>query len=473
MSNGDLPTAEIFDDLADLYLSNGGAASLSERPPHAPSVDQRDDDRSTPTSLSKALAEAGIAPAPRTLGGRSAGRARIDALVVGHLPVASPPWISQAAATLAGRYGATALIRSMGVESRVELFPVGVDDTDLDTLLAASGPTTLREARHLAEAWFPNWIIQLPDPERIHELRLMRPSRVVLLTGADQAAVVSAYQTLKRLGTEKSDDLEFAIVIAGAPLELAQEAFQRLRNAGRDFLHRTIELLAIIPQIEPARSRTLARFRHDGDVIRWLNESDGACAIAPHIPTGKTIDPDREDRIPPGPKREERRPIVNTEDQISRRQDAASVSFDVPSCESSPSSSAPAPRQAAVSSEIDVPLVTFVDRLEPVEVRCPRAPGAEFALDEDRRLHILAWDDAGEDRLEDMLVAAEWAIEHSAILSKIAGPMAALHNIGEVTLHFFTNDPRSHSRLLKGPWRVHLLLDRTRTSGRWMHLELS
>lgn len=173
-------------------------------------------------------------------------------LVVGHAPVMAGLWLAQLADRLARERGPVALLRCDEPEVSLEVFNAG------GRRLAFREARSMRAAIDDVARVVQCWMVR-PDPRlRLPSLLNAGADRITLLTSVDEAAVVSAYRTIKELAEaaaargEPPTPIELAVV--GASEERAQAVVDRLNRTASAFLGVALSLLTSIPRMEPLDS---------------------------------------------------------------------------------------------------------------------------------------------------------------------------------------------------------------------------
>ena len=223
---------EEFDALTDLFLGEvtgktgvaAGAPSASRVEPSGPSAGE------VPSTNQP------YSPAER-------GRAFIECVVMGHLPVLASAWGSQYVREVAQAAGVpVAFVRVQSGFATVELVgenapaPRGEDDDHC----------SLEEALREAAAVTDRWIVRA-DPGEEADIAARRGVRLVtLLTGPDEAARVSAYSLVKTLAKHlpppaEADGPLVRLAMMSAPEQKADEAGKRLASVVREFLGRDVQ----------------------------------------------------------------------------------------------------------------------------------------------------------------------------------------------------------------------------------------
>jgi hypothetical protein len=245
---------------------------------------------------------------------------------------------------------------------------------------------------------------------------------IVLITGADEAAVTGGYLRLKHLADEgiaRGAPVDrVGLVIVGAPPEQAAAAATRLAEAARGFLGIEVETVASMQRVERVESSAratypavecpaiaeffpeLARARAEGS-SRF--DAPSAAPIPLSIPT------------PVEPK-----PIAEPAAVVAPRAVAPVAASPAPAHAVAPTAAptaAPTPRAAPAFAAIPVAqlpprLVPVLRGLRPLGISCPVSPDVELALDDERRMHIVG----RSDQLAKVRTAHTWATMHRELL---------------------------------------------------------
>jgi hypothetical protein len=387
---------------------------------------------------------AGAVATPDRPASRPAGRAPVEGLILGHLPVMASAWVMQYARSLAGASGAVAILRIRAGEVALELAggaPPAEAAPDLATAIATAAP--------LARAW----LVQVDESAE----RLLASSggldTLTLLTGADEAAIVSAYQALKDMLAPGSGPEVRLAIMGAAPDKGAQSAERIARTAGA-FLGRKISVVACVSKIGPGRPATLFRAPLEGDAnavlegaLRSIRAPRPAHGLRPQVTVS----------APPIP--------------LEPQPTPASTPARAPTPARQASSPPMRPEPPAQRS-----LAQHLPGLVPLGFVCPYAPTIELALDDTGGMHLLAGADAGPNEgLAGMMAVSTWAIQHERLIELAsAGVGRALDPTAPVTQHLFTADARRVRALLDAPIRLHLIAPVTVDGRRgWFCTELN
>jgi hypothetical protein len=517
-----------YDALADLFLSDGGPA-LKGRPrsvtEHAP---VRPHEIELPITLPEVPATSGHAwTDPEALPAIT----HIEGLILGHLPVLATAWVVQYASHVAHELRQP--VGVMRVQPRGEALSVAMDIVLPSGVRRASAPPCAQvdDAIVYARARAARWLIRVegePEPA----MHMMGVDSVTLLTGADDAAVVSSYRTLKVLSESSRQELpHLRIAIMGSADAKASAAEDRLLRAATAFLQRNIEPAARVQRIATCVSETIFRGETLLSCETLIAKLGGAHAeavtpeedLGPHedlvasmfAPTrdeatrDALIDVMFADRpqgptpaFVPTPTRAERPPAPGVTGTSRERRRGSGVALtdllhDIRShsCtavhapkpvrpratpmqtshafarelsphhaeveESGPDLSAHAAPVAASIAPASTGLAAHIAGLMTIDVRCPYAPGVEFAMDGGGGLHLLTRGSGGGEPVSDLMVASAWAADHASLLTRVA-PQLVVDAVGAgqgATLHILTDNVTQLRSLMTTSVRVHLWME--------------
>jgi hypothetical protein len=381
-----------FDDLAAIYLD--------EPPGRRAGADSRDDTSGNPVARPEA---------------------RVEALLLGHLPVMAAAWPAQHARSRAEQLGApVALVRCSAGRLTIEL--LGAPDTP--------APSDEHEARGLVAKLARTIMIRTDEGGEQALAANPRVDRLVVLTGADDASVVACYRTLKSLqqGAGQAPLPPTQLTVVGAPADRGAMAHERIARAAQAFLRADLLEPVVIERIAPTRSRTI----YDGPTSHtpesWLKALESTCSDAPL--------PDRAE---------------------AAERPTPAVTGQAPA----PSAAPPNPEPPAVP---DRPphLADLLPELTALDLRCPDAPGVALASDSRGRLHLLATDAPGlpgsehpGDAPGSLLAAQAWAFAHRDLLARAEPALAGWD--GNATPHLLTERPERAAALARSALRVYVL----------------
>ena len=253
----------------------------------------------------------------------------VELLAVGHLPVRGGLWLTPYADAVAREAGPTALLRLDGEETSLQLLR-GESDM-LSTLVQQQPQPTLPETIQGLATSVNAWIVRPPADCGPAEMIRADADRITILSSADEAAVVAAYQLVKGLSdaaTRIPHPLpEIALAVLGADSASAASVLDRLRRTTMECLGVDVDLVMCLTRMDAGiRSAGFLRFAGCpapdlGDLVQWIDrqpaddkgeEEDIATAgDLPHeiLEMGEAID-DAADAAPVVPKRRRRiRPL--------------------------------------------------------------------------------------------------------------------------------------------------------------------
>ncbi|MBL1217424.1 MAG: hypothetical protein D8M59_07995 [Planctomycetes bacterium] len=456
---------DAIDSLADQFLNQDHHVT-----PASQSVGDRGLDASPPDAHTQHRWDAHIAATPAAAhlnaSQHSDGAAGLsfDVLLIGHLPVLAGAWVATAVQYLTDHTTSDKRrLAFMSAENervaRLDLCtPLRTDQPAPDLGIdnngdgAAAGLRTLRQSVETLRPETDRWLVQLAGPDDVIALSpTLNIRRIILLTGADQAAIVAAYRLLKRMamlaGTETRLP-QLALLTAGCNQSRAEEAIQRLSNTVSAFLDQNVELVGTIEAIRSTRIRSLSRFEMHGDFTTWLTTD-----LARMEPLEVTVRPDSlstrlntngHSHPPPVP------PKANGHPPSTPQHGRIVVE------------NAPSLRRSTKRE----PLCTLIAGLQPLPVTCPYATGIEFAVDQTGLIHVLTLDSAHDDSpaIERLLVAGDWARDHATLLGLLDTRLSQTEP--KVVRHLLmTKLGRRRHLLADSHIRCHLLMTPEQTGG--------
>jgi hypothetical protein len=176
-------------------------------------------------------------------------RARIDPMritvaVCGNLPVMAGIWVTQYADLEAAKCGPTVLVRLDGGRCSFELLRPEHDPARLD------GEPMSHAARSMA-ADIRRWIICVDDRDAAAAVRA-GADELVVLTSADQLALVEAYRLVKsaRARAMSPDTLDLGVVIAGANEQMSTRAASVLEDMAARHLGAPLPIIAMVRRLD-------------------------------------------------------------------------------------------------------------------------------------------------------------------------------------------------------------------------------
>lgn len=326
--------------------------------------------------------------------------------LVGNLPVMAGLWTTQLADEIARNGGPTALVRYERGEVTVEL-------------LRADGRQLPPPAQDAVERWLPRgasmarrWVVCIPAETPPAEV-LAGGGELLLMTGADEAAVVHAYHRLKHLADEASHRGEpltrVGLVVVGASDERVDSVAAKLTDAARSFLGLELAVVARLPKLD--RIESSARVTYPAAETPPFEEFMVSLARARSGASQRFDD----QANGTGPALTGQSPMPSITTPVAPVGTASAVPANVAS---SAVAAAAAPRTAPRASTLppanSAPqrLVPYLRGLRPLGIACPTVPDVELALDEAGRLQIVG----RSDQLARVRAAHNWARQHQQLL---------------------------------------------------------
>jgi hypothetical protein len=390
---------------------------------------------------------------PERKGSASASR---TLLLVGNLPVLSGLWLSQFADREARERGAACMLRIDDDAVQIELFVANGRRPSIRP--QATLAEALRAVAPVVSAWLvvPRAADPIEVPADVGE--------VVVLTGADEPAVIAAYTLVRRCvdafktRREGRAHPRTSVAVLGATDDECAFVERTLDKATRAFLQVDLPVRGGLQQVKPTESAFRGTFDAHSPLVEDVFAMIRAAEASSATDAGESADAstrfDRGERF--APRRERlapRRALVEpapipfnravsippmpvtvaplsaavpapapapapapmSAPAAAPRATAAPAA--APRATSAPASLPPEPiapaRARSVKSELPAQLVPELAGLEPIALRAPRDKHIELAIDADGRLHIVgrATDAAA------ILRARGWAREHGELLS--------------------------------------------------------
>ena len=404
----DVPPTSEFEALTDLFLEDTPPPAVA---PPAPRVQAAGEPHARPR------AEVGAAM-------------RVEALIMGHLPMMAGAWAAQYARhAFASERRPVMLLRDAAGSRTLEALPAS----------AAAPIAAARSAPDAIDRCGVGCSRVIVRTDEIDEPDLIHASgecEVTLLTGADDAAIVSAYRTLKQLFGAGGDAARtLGVAVMGAPEPRARESFARLQRAARTFLGLELTLAAICPTLTTEPSSLVWRGARD--------ERDYAGLLSRLRRLRPTATPAR---VAPAP--EPKRSAAPTPLRAAR-----TGLDDWDSCDLLELPAVGRAQESRVWRAREL-----LRGIRAMELRCPVAPEIELGVDDAGRLHLIA-EDRSEHPLEGLSAAAEWATENFELLSLAieAKGLASPRGAQRPALHAVTRSPARAKQMLRCGVRVHVM----------------
>ncbi len=367
-----------YDALTDLFLSDGGPA-VKPRPVATLKLAGNGEHRLSTQAE----------PPPVPASPRAHKELVIEGLILGHLPVLGAAWVAQYAKHLAETtHEPIALVRLQGGQIFIDMV-TGRGTGDRVSGIE-SERETLEDALAAARMLASRWLVRVDDTSEPDLLALDGLAAVTLLTGADDAAIVSSYRTMKglcSLTTEgESHAPAFNLAIMGAADDKAAAAEAKIRRAAMTFLGRDVDATARVAKIGAGSATPLYRGEWTGGLADALREIRSARPAEP----------------------------------IAQPTHASHPATPRPVTEAIQSPGFVEPKPAIVSSPISGVQPVAHDRdtspvlpagLTPLDCACPSVPSVRVAQAADGSLHLIA--PVGTDGVRDLLAVASWVAEHA------------------------------------------------------------
>jgi len=373
----------------------------------------------------------GEGQAARTTDGPTLGA--VTTVLVGNLPVMAGLWTTQFADAVARIAGPTALVRFERDDVTIELLRAD------GRQVPPAGPAAVSRWLPRAASTVRRWLICVPAETSPAEV-LAAGQEILLMTGADEAAVTGAYLRLKYLadeGINAGTPIErVGLVIVGATTEQAAHAAARIGDAARSFLGVDVETVACLPRIERVESSARATYPAEEcpPIAQFTRELQSARVGASHrfdadLPAASLVMHTEaaavEPKFPSMPQ-----PFTSRQEPLAHGDSAMDTTHAPQSTHTSQSTHAshnshPAPHTphaapartapafaALPIAELPLKLVPLLRGLRALGISCPMAPDIELALDDERRMHIVG----RADQLARVRTARTWAAMHRELL---------------------------------------------------------
>ncbi|TVQ31915.1 MAG: hypothetical protein EA376_07980 [Phycisphaeraceae bacterium] len=421
-----------YDTLTELFLGEFGDCAHEADAPSDPEPQTRPAPSRAET------------PTPQ----RRPDKPTIEALVLGHLPVIAGPWAAQYAARQAeDDQRSVALLRLGAGQLSVELFaPRG------DAIEVPRRTDDLHLALQEAARRTDRWILRVESTDEPSLATHPDVETITLLCGADEAAIVSSYRTIKSLATgenglaESADAPAIRVAVMGAGGERADRACLKLRRAVDAFLGRPLDIAPPLERMAPAPSLRLYQAPVDLDATGLLTEIEDALrpTTAPTPAslryTGDEVDTPAQAETPATPEHAgatapNYRSMVDS--TVDRTADV--LLHAAPALHTQP---------GAVFS-------VHLKGLHTLTARCPYDEAVELALDGAGALHLLA--EARPEALSAFAIVEEWARTHASLLAMTDEHARGMDTSAPAQRHLFTDSPKTVRRLLDTDVQVHLL----------------
>jgi len=466
-------TFDPFDELAAMFLTSPsipseiGSSLQSATTPHAP--------KEGGTMFRR----------PRTHA--PASSATIELLIVGHLPVRGGLWLTPYADAVARQSGATALVRLDGDEPSLQLLRAA---TDLATWPQDKSLNhTIDELGGAVDVW----IVRPVATTQSIDLLQIGADRITILSGADEAAMVAAYQQVKDLA-QAAQQLGcrlpvVSLAIVGSDSKNAAAVVERFNRTTGSFLDVQVALAMCLPRMDAGiKSTRCMNFSGQpslADVMQSVRQAKSATAVRrsdasavagqlhvdrseSHVMNAEQIlksplEPAGRSAFRPTPAGANTSPPTTSEQRIVSTSD-----FDesvAPTIQSTPNAlkliPKPAvrwePKEPARALEPDdhgqpIPLANHVKGLTPLPIRSPGHERIELAIDGGGRLHLLS----REQSLREIPVVEKWTKSHRELIA-MACPQHKIDHAAKMVVHIFSSEPVALADLHGSDLHLHVL----------------
>lgn len=402
----------VSDELAALFLGEDSGASDASEP--------------APKAMPAAQVEL------KDSSGR--GRPSVALLVLGNLPVFAGAWASQYARDRQRSSGKPLALLTLADEAaRLELYGVAKAEV--------SRAEDLHRALTIAARAGADLLVRLPQAEAGWIGGECGVASMTILTGADDPAIVGAYQSFKAIVQDlpaQGAAPTMRVAVAGCDDPLAGEAGLKLAQAAERFLGLSVHREPPVRQIDAGAATELyhgaaAAWADVPDLLaHYIEQEPGAGDV--HVVTGggSSFQPRRHGP----PAGFEAEGVAATSLREAEGKDNGPVASATTKSEPMPSG------------------------LSAVEIACPYARSVGIAVDGEGVLHAVAWagdSDSASGSVRDLIVASSWLRDHAELIAVILGRRLS----GEPSVrHLVLREPRGALGLAQGDLRVHVSVPR-------------
>ncbi|MFT5422692.1 MAG: hypothetical protein ACI89L_000457 [Phycisphaerales bacterium] len=398
--------------------------------------DERPNAETRPASRFPSHISPGIGDVPRTRP-PSLGPARVELVILGHLPVRAGLWLKEYAASVATEdAGPVALLRLAPDIASVDLIGSGGFEPH-------GAAPTFGDAVRRARIDASRFVLRVNETAEPALAENEAVDRVTILTGTDEAALVASYRLVKSLAAawdrqfELDEGPTLRLAIMGSGDASARAAATKLQSAAESFLQRRVEIQICSSRIGATPSLpSTSIFRGEanesvGDLLGLIRPSRAARETGPSEPrpnqagpsetgrretdTGLRLvggepgtqetgygEPSSEEPISdelapePSPEIVIRRsgvrepsldaPAMTADEPISSRVGPTQRTHTAGKTAGRPTGQTAAPRMRRATTSTLASRLTGLTTLETV---CPFSSGVEFAAGADGSLHLL------------------------------------------------------------------------------------
>ena len=360
-----------------------------------------------------------------------AQRTSVELLIPAHLPVQGGLWLVPYAGREAGA-GNAILVRMH--EETIDLAAIGNSDLQIQSC------NSLDDFMQQLEQPVQHWIVQPPEDADPTMLLHCDADSITLLSGADQAAVVGAYRLLKGFVTAASNKdamPSIRIVIVGAEERAAADAANRIMQTAKHQLGVQIDIGQPLPamgsQPKVLSQGSLPRLCNIVDLLTRIRASAKAnSGVAETLDTAERFENKDISSVPADE--------LPAEELLEDKIESASAEYDKKSIDE--------------TSDLEDLLVSYVDDLLSISLRCPGHDEIELAIDTNGCIHILAH----VNDLRKTSIVSAWVINHRSLIQMACGGLSLNQSLPPIQ-HLFTDDAVSVSDLQGTNIKLHLLTE--------------
>ena len=381
-------------------------------------------------------------PTPRAAGDSSV---HVTSLIVGHLPVIAAPWISQHARDTARTIAApVAVLSRSGDRTTLDLYNAPAL-TEQHTIEGAIDQAVAARVRR--------WLIRTDAVSELSAYDLDRVDSVTMLTGADDAAVVSAYRAIKGLVADTSElderPMVLNLAVMGSERTKARSAAEKIRKAARSFLQTGLADVTMSEKIAAGGSSVRT---FDGQTSLDLAD------ILVRIPR-QLLSAPMPQAEPTGPLR-----LAGHETAHEAIHEAIEAKpATAPTPQPTPHQTEPSHQDVSASRLGPIEHNNGSNHasmlgLSHIEARCPYADDIELAVDHEGRAHLIALAE-GQDMarpLESLQIASDWIGAHLTLLSSATGGKVKANPPLAASRHLIVDHAASARRILDSNIKVYV-----------------
>ncbi len=427
--------ANPFDELAAMFLT-GGDGAVATIPPRSPAAASSQNAGPSQSKTKQPI---------------------IELLITGNLPVRGNLWLTPYADKISRQSGTTAMVRLDGPDPGLQLLNASAEITAKS--LDAAPFRLFSSLGSDVDAW----IVRAPSGLDVSELVAAttgRIDRLTILTSADEAALVAAYQTIKELVEAETPESEersestnhlppLRLAIVGVDSATAASVVERFNRTALSFLGVEVQLGLCLPRMDAgARGMRTISFGNDHPLhlSETLAEIDRARKTPRQTRTAAAVDRTAMNRhhTPPS--------VLKLDGNGSAQPANHGVKIaPKPSLSIEPKHEVVATQKSSLPSAA-ADLASHIEGLTLLPMRSPGHERVELAVDGSGRLHLLAQ----EQFLRELTIVQQWAATHASLLN-MACPRHSINVQQKPHCHLFTSTPASLADLHGTDIRLHVL----------------